>query len=83
VTYELTQHARDIMDERHISADWLERALARPSLIEPSTTDPELESRLAKIPEYGDRVLRVVVNTQVVPERVVSVYFDRKMKGKL
>lgn len=54
-----------------------------PALIEASPTDPELESRLAKIPEYGDRVLRVVVNTQVVPERVVSVYFDRKMKGKL
>jgi hypothetical protein len=46
-------------------------------------TDPALESRLRKIPEFGDRVLRVVLNTQVVPVRVVSVYFDRTMKGKL
>ena len=37
----------------------------------------------ARFPEHGDRVLRVVVNTSVVPERVVSVYFDRAMKGKL
>jgi len=42
-----------------------------------------LESRFAKIPEHGDRVLRVVLNNTVVPARVVSVYFDRTMKGKL
>lgn len=81
--YELTQHARDVIEERQISIGWLERVLASPALIEASATDPELESRFAKISEFGDRVLRVVVNTQVVPERVVSVYFDRKMKGKL
>lgn len=81
--YELTQHARDVIEERQISIDWLERVLANPVLIQASTTDPELESRFAKITEFGDRVLRVVVNTQVVPERVVSVYFDRKMKGDL
>jgi hypothetical protein len=38
--------------------------------------------RLAKIPEHGNRVLRVVINKAAVPERVVSVYFDRTMKGK-
>ena len=81
--YELTQHARDVIEERQISIDWLERVLGNPTLIESSTTDPELESRFAKIPEFGDRVLRVIVNTVVVPERVVSVYFDRKMKGKI
>ena len=81
--YELSQHARDVIEERQISLDWLERVLVRPTLIEVSATDPELESRFARIPELGDRVLRVVVNTQVVPERVVSVYFDRKMKGKI
>jgi hypothetical protein len=83
MNYELTQHTRDVIEERQISIDWLERALASPTLIEASITDPELESRFAKIPEFGDRVLRVIVNTQVVPERVVSVYFDRRMKGKL
>ena len=83
MNYELTQHARDVLHERQISVVWLERVLAHPSLIEPSTTDPALESRFAKIPEHDDRVLRVVVNKQAVPERVVSVYFDRTMKGKL
>jgi uncharacterized DUF497 family protein len=72
-----------LIEERQIQLEWLERTLAKPGLIEPDAADSALESRFAKIPEFGDRVLRVVVNTQVVPERVVSVYFDRKMKGRL
>jgi uncharacterized protein DUF4258 len=83
VNYELTQHARDVLEERRISVAWMERVLANPALIQSSPTDPDLEIRFEKINEFGDRVLRVVVNTQVVPERVVSVYFDRRMKGKL
>ena len=83
MNYELTQHARDVLEERRISVAWMELVLANPGLIQPSLTDPDLEIRFAKIAEFGDRVLRVVVNTQVVPERVVSVYFDRRMKGKL
>jgi uncharacterized DUF497 family protein len=83
LNYELTQHARDILEERQIGLEWLDKALANPELIERDATDPELESRFARIAEFGGRVLRVVVNTRVVPERVVSVYFDRRMKGKL
>jgi hypothetical protein len=83
VHYELTQHARDVLEERRISVAWMERVLGNPALIQPSITDPDLENRFDKIAEFGDRVLRVVVNNKVVPERVVSVYFDRRMKGKL
>ena len=83
MNYELTQHARDVLEEREISIEWLDRALANPELIERDATDPELENRFAKIAEFGNRVLRVVVNTRVVPARIVSVYFDRRMKGKL
>ena len=28
-----TQHARDVLAERHISVEWLERALAEPELL--------------------------------------------------
>jgi hypothetical protein len=57
--------------------------LTNPARVEPGETDPELENRFARIAEFGNRVLRVVVNTKVVPERVVSVYFDRRMKGRV
>jgi hypothetical protein len=69
--------------ERQISVEWMERVLAQPAFVQPSAADVTLESRLARIPERGDRVLRVVVNKTVVPERVVSAYFNRTMKGKL
>jgi uncharacterized DUF497 family protein len=81
--YELTQHARDVLQERQIPLEWVERVIDKPALVKPSATDLTVESRLAKIPEHGGRVLRVVINKMVVPERVVSVYFDRTMKGKL
>jgi hypothetical protein len=82
VDYELTRHARDVIEERQIQLEWLERTLAKPGLIEPDAADSALESRFAKIGVWR-RILRVVVNTQVVPKRVVSAYFDRKMKGRL
>ena len=83
MNYELTQHARDVLAERHIPVEWLERALREPQLKQPDPADATMERRYRKIPEHGSRVLRVVVNTTVAPERVVSVYFDRTMKGKL
>ena len=83
MSYELTQHARDVLEERQIAVEWMDQVLANPELTERDATAPELENRFARIAEFGNRVLRVIVNTQVVPERVVSVYFDRRMKGKL
>ncbi len=83
MNYEITKHARDALEERGILTGWMERALDEPALTRPSGRDTSLESRFLKIPEFGDRVLRVVVNKQAVPVRVVSVYFDRTMKGKL
>ncbi|HLR05677.1 MAG TPA: hypothetical protein VK117_07685 [Pyrinomonadaceae bacterium] len=38
-----------------------------PALIERSATQPELENRFAKIAEFGDRVLRVVVTRRLFP----------------
>ncbi len=83
MNYEFTQHARDALQERQIPVEWMERVIANAALVQPSPRDPALESRFAKIPEHGDRVLRVVLNKTVVPQRVVRVYFDRTMKGKL
>ena len=40
--------------------------------------DPNLEHRLAPVAEFGNLVLRVVVNGTVNPPRVVTAYFDRR-----
>jgi hypothetical protein len=81
--FELTKHAKKALVEREIPVAWVERTLASPELRLPDPDDAAVERRYRKIPEFGGRVLRVAVNTTVEPNRVVSVFFDRKMKGKL
>jgi hypothetical protein len=83
VKYELTSHAEKALAEREIAVEWLERTLNAPELTLPDPDDAEVERRFRKIPEFGGRVLRVAVNTAVEPARIVSVFFDRTMKGKL
>ncbi|MFH1086669.1 MAG: DUF4258 domain-containing protein [Chloroflexota bacterium] len=81
MAYTLTEHARSAMQKRGIRLAWLERALAEPGWREPDAVDCQLEHRLAIISEFGDRVLRVIVNTEADPERVVTMYFDRRLRG--
>jgi hypothetical protein len=83
MNYELTKHAQEALEEREIPVEWLERTLCAPELVLPDPDDVTVERRFRPIPEYGGRVLRVAVNTAVEPNRVVSVFFDRRMKGKL
>ena len=82
MNYELTQHAKDMLQERGIALEWLARVLDNPVTTHPDPTDDTLEHRLGKIAEFSNRVLRVVVNIKVKPARVITAYFDRTMKGK-
>ena len=83
MNYALTEHARKVLVERQIPVEWLERALHQPVLREPDPDNASLERRYRPITEFDGRVLRVVVNTSVEPVRVVSVFFDRRMRGRL
>lgn len=80
---ELSDHAVVRIAERKIPVEWMERAVDGPELRVIDPIDPDIELFFLRIPEQGNRVLRVVVNTRVVPWRVVSVYFDRTMEGAL
>jgi hypothetical protein len=81
--FDLTRHAKKVLAEREIPIAWVECTLTSPELRLPDPEDATVERRYRKIPEFGGRVLRVAVNTAVEPNRVVSVFFDRRMKGKL
>ena len=61
------------MDKRNIPVKWLEQVLALPQVSEPDAVDPDLEHRLAAISVHENRVLRVIVNTKIIPERVVTM----------
>lgn len=83
MTFKLTRHALQVMEEREIPLEWVKRALAEPEHREPDPDDEEVERRYKRISEFGNRVLRVAVNSRVEPELVVSVFFDRNMRDKL
>jgi hypothetical protein len=77
MNYELTQHAQKVLHEREINVQWMESTLANPEWIVPDPVDPEVQRYYRRIPEFGNRVLRVAVNVTVEPPRIVSVFFDR------
>jgi hypothetical protein len=80
--FDLTAHAATVIAEREIEVAWLELALKNPERIEPDRFDSSLEHALARIPQRGDRVLRVVYNPSHTPPKVVTAYFDRRQRGK-
>lgn len=83
VEYEFSEHALIRMRERGIKTEWLEQALTMPERIERDEEDAGMEHRLAAIVERGHRVLRVVCDPRLKPLKIVTVHFDRSMKGKL
>jgi len=75
---EESQHFRDMLDERHVPHEWVDRAMLAPD----KTEDHEDGTRhyLRRIPEYGDRWLRLVVNAET--QRTVTVFFDRRLESR-
>ncbi len=81
--YQLTHHALVRMRERKIEAARVEQALASPQLTEQDAEDPATEHCLAAIAGWGYRVLRVVCDPRTNPVKILTVHFDRSMKGRL
>jgi len=69
-----------MLEERGIKLDWLDFAMQDPSIVEPDPVDSELEHRLRRIPEFGNRILRVVVK-HGDPPLVVTAFFDRSRRN--
>jgi hypothetical protein len=76
--FRLTGHAQTVVAERAISLSWIARVLAAPLALEVDKDDPTLMHTLGRIPEQGDRVLRVIYNDTRRPWIIVTAFFDRK-----
>jgi len=76
--YEYTEHAAFVRKERRILDEWVHRALVAPDRVEhkPDGTDHYLKT----IREFGDRWLRVVVNPNAEPRRIVTLFLDRRVR---
>jgi hypothetical protein len=80
VDYELTAHARLSLLTRDIATEWLEQVLEAPERTEPDPVDADLEHRMERIKAHEGRWLRVIVKKQSSPVRVITMYFDRKLR---
>lgn len=76
--YQLSKHAKDMMYERDIHTEWVEAALSQPD-----TQEEQIDGTvhfIKKIAAYGNNFLRVVIDPRVDPQRVVTLFFDRRLK---
>jgi len=70
------------MEKRKLQKEWVDRVVNKPALIEADAIDASLEHRLGPVPELANRILRVIIS-RAEPQRVITAYLDRKMKGEL
>lgn len=75
---QLSGHARSMLSERGIAEEWLWRAIRDPDHTQIGANGNT--HYVKAISEHGGRFLRVIVNHHVTPARVVTVFFDRRLR---
>lgn len=78
--FELSEHARFQMQERNIQPSWLTQTLSAPDRLGAKADLHGNTHYLKQISDFGDRWLRVVINPTVDPQRIVTLFFDRRVK---
>lgn len=78
--YTFSKHASDMLEERNISEDWIWRVINE-SQNTFTSEDGNLHFTKA-ISENENRVLHVVVNPTVSPKRIITLFFDRRLRSK-
>jgi len=61
----------------------MERVLVSPIVKQADAADPQLTHYLGPVAEHDDAVLRVVVDGKARPPRVITAFFDRRMRGRV
>jgi len=75
-----SRHFKQILDERNIRQEWVDQTIASADRIEEK---PDGTTHFVKrIDQYDKRWLRVIVTTRVEPHRVVTAFFDRRLRRK-
>jgi hypothetical protein len=78
-------HALDILAERGIAEEWVERTIAAPDSIDPDPRHPDRMRAYRAMPERDGRVLRVIYVATSGGAHVVTAFLDRgyrRRKGR-
>lgn len=78
VEYDISGHARNMMNERQISEEWVKETLSEPDYSE-EKEDGTIHY-IKAIAKHEERFLRVIVNPKDL--RVVTIFFDRRFKRR-
>lgn len=76
--FEFSKHAKIMLKERNIAEE-----LVRDTLLTSMFRDIGSDGNIhyfKSVPEYGGKVLHVIVNPNMKPPRIVTVFFDRRKK---
>jgi ABC-type ATPase with predicted acetyltransferase domain len=76
--FKLSAHTTDMLKEREIPEEWVQRTLDNPEW-ENVEKDNNVHY-FRSIEERGGRILHVVVNPHVLPQKVITVFFDRRAR---
>jgi Domain of unknown function (DUF4258) len=81
--YALSAHARERIGKRNIDLEWVRLTVSEPTLVKLHPNDSTCLQAYRVIPESDGKVLKVVYNATTDPWRIVTIHFDRSMRGKL
>ena len=77
--FEFSDHARRMSIERNTSKSWVYNTL-RDSDATESHEDGTVHY-IKVIEEFGNRHLRVIVNPDEAPKKIVTQFFDRRLRS--
>ncbi|MFH1515155.1 MAG: DUF4258 domain-containing protein [bacterium] len=81
IDYQFSEHAYDMLRERNIKETWVRAVMENPELQE--IREDGTVHYLRAIDEYDGRYLRVVINPDFTPNKIVTVFFDRRLQRKV
>ncbi len=67
-----------MLTERNITEEWIWRTIGNPDW--KNVGEDNNIHYFKSIPEHDERILHVVVNPHVSPKKVVTVFFDRRVR---
>ncbi len=78
VEYEFSEHAYEMLKERNIKNEWVDKTIGEAD--DKESKDDGTIHDLKAIQEFEGRILRVIMNPDVEPLRRVTLFFDRRQR---
>ena len=72
-----SRHADDMIVERQLERAWIEETIFNPEIAEPDPHRPGVKRAFRRVPERGDRYLRVAYVETKDTIKVITLFLDR------